>query len=64
MIKEISFEIKDKKHNYMEKLQCLDLKKMSNIANNINLDVNYIFGGYNLSVFEEKESDRLILIMQ
>ena len=48
----------------MEKLQCLDLKKMSNIANNINLDVNYIFGGYNLSVFEEKESDRLILIMQ
>jgi len=64
LIKEISFEVEGKNHSYMEKLQCLDLKKMSAIANNINLDVSYIFGDYNLSPFEEQKSDRLILILQ
>ena len=48
----------------MEKLQCLDLKKMSDIAKKINLKVKYVFGDYNLSAFDEQESDRLILILQ
>ncbi len=64
LIKEISFEIQGEKHNYMEKLQCLDLKKMSDIAKSTNLKVKYVFGDYNLSAFDEQESDRLILILR
>jgi len=64
LIKEISFEIQGEKHNYMEKLQCLDLKKMSDIAKSTNLKVKYVFGDYNLSAFNEQESDRLILILR
>jgi len=64
LIKEISFEIQCEKHNYMEKLQCLDLKKMSDIAKSTNLKVKYVFGDYNLSAFNEQESDRLILILR
>jgi len=64
LIKEISFEIQGEKHNYMEKLQCLDLKKMSDIAKSTHLKVKYVFGDYNLSAFDEQESDRLILILR
>jgi cyclopropane fatty-acyl-phospholipid synthase-like methyltransferase len=64
LFKEISFEVNGKNHNYIEKLQCLSLDKISDFAQKVHLNVNHVFGNYDLTAFDEKISDRLILIFQ
>jgi len=64
LIKEISFNIDDVAHNYIEKLQCLNLKKMEDMASRLSLKPIHVFGDYKLSKFDESKSDRLILILQ
>ncbi len=64
LIKKISFEVKGEKHNYIEKLQCLNLIKMSDMAHSLSLELTHVFGDYKLSKFDERKSDRLILILQ
>ena len=64
LIKEISFEVNDKKHKYIEKLQCLTLEKMIGFTQKINLKINHVFGDYYLTTFDERNSDRLILIIK
>lgn len=64
LIKEISFDIKGTEHNYIEKLQCLNLNKMKDMAHNLSLNAIHVFGDYKLSKFDESKSDRLILILQ
>lgn len=64
LIKNISFNTDGMEHNYTEKVQSLSLKNIIHFAEQANLHVKNIFGDYNLSSFDDKNSDRLILILQ
>ena len=64
LTKIISFRADNEEHNYMEKVQCLSLEKIIKFATESQLKVKNIFGAYDLSPFDEKTSDRLILVLQ
>ncbi len=64
LIKKIKFNTNNKNFEFEEKVQCLTLSKFKNISKIANLKIKHIFGDYNLRPFDEKESDRLILIFQ
>lgn len=64
LIKKISFKADNREHNYTEKVQALSLVDIINFTKQANLKVKNIFGDYNLSSFDEKKSERLILILQ
>ena len=64
LIKKIKFNTDDKHFEFEEKVQCLTLPKFKNMSKIANLKIKHIFGDYNLSPFDEEESDRLILIFQ
>ena len=64
LIKDISFEADHKKHHFTEKLQCLTLSKIKEFAKLSGLKVSHTFGNYQLDVFDENNSDRLILILE
>ncbi len=62
--KEIKFNINEKLYEFEEKIQCLTLSKFKSMSKKVNLKIKHIFGDYNLNPFDEKESDRLIIIFQ
>jgi cyclopropane fatty-acyl-phospholipid synthase-like methyltransferase len=64
LIKDIYFEADSKEHHFSEKLQCLDLKTIENFAKKAGLKISNTFGNYNLDPFNEKASDRLILVLK
>ncbi len=64
IIKEIEVTFKKEVHHYMEKVQALDLDKMEKFAKVANLEIQHVFGDYELNAFDSENSDRLILIMQ
>lgn len=64
LIKNINFKADEMEHNYTEKVQSLSLENIMSFAEQANLKVKNIFGDYNLSSFDEKKSERLILILQ
>ena len=64
IIKEIDVTDNGEVHHYMEKVQALDLKKMKQFAQAAGLEIQHVFGDYELNSFEAENSDRLILIMQ
>lgn len=64
LIKEIKFNIDETPFEFEEKVQCLTLSKFKEISKEANLKIKHSFGDYNLNSFDEKESDRLILIIQ
>ncbi|MEN8124541.1 MAG: class I SAM-dependent methyltransferase [Bacteroidota bacterium] len=62
--KVIEFNTDDKLFEFEEKVQCLTLPKFKSMSKKANLKIKHIFGDYKLMPFDEKESDRLILIFQ
>lgn len=64
IIKEIDVNYNGEIHHYMEKVQALDLNKMERFAKVAGLEIQHVFGDYELNSFEASSSDRLILIMQ
>jgi len=64
IIKEIDVTNNGEVHHYMEKVQALDLKKMKQFAMAAGLEIQHVFGDYELNPFDAQNSDRLILIMQ
>lgn len=62
IIKDISFEVDEKKYHYQEKVQALTLKDFEIMLNGSGFQIIECFGNYSLEKFDEKESDRLILI--
>ena len=64
IIKEIDVNYQGEVHHYMEKVQALDLIKMKYFAQAAGLDIQHVFGDYELNPFDGTNSDRLILIMQ
>lgn len=64
IIKEIEVHHDDKVHHYIEKVQALDLNKMKHFAKAAGLEIQEVFGDYELNTFDKLNSERLILIMQ
>lgn len=64
ILKEIEVHFKDERHHYLEKVQALDLDKMNYFADKAGLEIQEIFGDYDLNPFDKENSERLILVMQ
>lgn len=64
IVKEINFDADGEHHRYFEKVKCLDLDKINLYINSVGFKIKHIFGNYNLDVFDEATSDRLILVLE
>lgn len=60
--KEIRFEDKDHQYSFCEKVRLLDFSTLKKMLNATQLQIITTFGSYSLSPFDEKTSDRLIII--
>ena len=64
ILKEITVHDNGETHRFLEKVQALDPVKMKYFVKQAGLRIQEIFGDYELSPFDEKHSERLILILQ
>jgi len=64
IIKTIDVKHNDQVHHYIEKVQALDLDKMKLFAKAAGLEIQEIFGDYDLNPFHKSHSERLILLMK
>jgi cyclopropane fatty-acyl-phospholipid synthase-like methyltransferase len=64
IVKEINFKADGKDHTYFEKVKCIDLPKIKSFLKAANFKIKYTFGNYQLDVFDEHTSDRLILVLE
>lgn len=64
IVKEINFDADGKHHTYYEKVKILDLPKIKKYLNAVNFKIKHIFGNYQLENFNQKTSDRLILVLE
>lgn len=62
--KKIDFEAEGKSHSYCEKVQLLEFSTLEKMLNATQLQIISTFGSYSLSSFDQKSSDRLIIIAQ
>lgn len=62
IIKKIDFNDNGKSFHFEEKVQALVLADFEFLINQTNLKIDTIFGDYNLNEFDEKNSDRLIIV--
>ncbi len=62
IVKNISFSCEKKNYSYEEHLQLYSLKDFKNMFAKNNLHIANTFGDYQLNSFDEKKSDRLIII--
>lgn len=62
--KEIQFEDNGQAHVFAEKVRLLDFSTLKSMLNATQLQIIRTFGSYSLSPFDEKTSDRLIIIAQ
>ena len=60
--KDISFTIDGVDHHYKEKVQAIRLKEFKNYFKELNINLLHCFGNYDLQPYDEKYSERLILI--
>jgi SAM-dependent methyltransferase len=64
LYKKINFTADGKKHEYTERLKCLDFNLFKTYLAEAGLRIKFIFGNYNLEAFKIEKSERLILIFQ
>ena len=62
--KKISITDKKNKYNFTEKVRLISKQKFINYANGLNMDLIFTFGNYNLTKYNKKTSDRLILVFK
>lgn len=62
IVKEIQFKDQNKTYSYKEYVKYIDLQDFSSYINHSGLKIESIFGDYDLSAFDEKLSDRLIIL--
>jgi len=63
IIKTIEVVTKQKTYHYFERVKYLDFEKIKEYLKIVGLQVNAVFGDYNLQPFNEKTSNRLLLII-
>lgn len=64
IMKQIDFEDANKNFSYIEKVKALTLGDFEAFFEKANLELKYTFGDYQLNDFDEKSSERLILVVQ
>lgn len=64
IVKDISFKSEDKVQKFQEYVRRIDLQKFKTYFNGCGLELQETFGDYHLNAFDEKNSERLILIAQ
>lgn len=62
IVKNISFIDKNIPYSFVEKVKYIDLKKFEDYFSSAGLKINNLFGDYQLTEFNPKTSDRLIII--
>lgn len=62
ILKHIKFTDKGKDYKFTERVKFLDIDKFKSYFLKVGFSVEYIFGDYNLSTFNKKTSNRLILV--
>ncbi|MDC0177301.1 class I SAM-dependent methyltransferase [Polaribacter sp.] len=62
IFKHISFSVDDINHAYTERVKYLDLDKMTSFFEKVGFTIINVFGNYHLNTYEDKTSDRLIII--
>lgn len=60
--KHISFSVEGKNHAFTERVKYLDLDKMTSFFGKVGFTITNVFGNYHLNTYEDKTSDRLIII--
>ena len=64
IIKEIEVIDANETHHFIEKVQALDLTKIRRFAKAAGLEIDQVFGDYDLHPFLPQSSERLILVMR
>ncbi|MEX2379916.1 MAG: class I SAM-dependent methyltransferase [Vicingaceae bacterium] len=64
IVKDISFESEGKVQKFQEYVRRIDLQKFKTYFQRCGLELQETFGDYHLNDFDEKKSERLILIAQ
>jgi len=64
IIKEINFDDDGQHFRFYEKVKNLDFKKINGFLEQVGFKIKHIFGNYRLEDFDEKTSDRLILVLE
>lgn len=64
IFKNIQFEVDGEKHDYTERLKCIDLKLFKMYFEAANLEIKHVFGSYDLENYNPETSERLILVFQ
>lgn len=62
IIKKINFKDNNKEYQFQEKVEAVSLTNFKRIIRKDGMKIINTFGNYNLDVFDEQSSDRLILI--
>ncbi|WP_196886436.1 class I SAM-dependent methyltransferase [Aureivirga sp. CE67] len=64
IVKQISFNAKNKDFVFYEKVKYLNLSKIESYLEQVGLKLITTFGGYNLEPFNKETSNRLILVVE
>ncbi len=64
IIKNISFNHKDKQHSYTERVEAISLDDFKSYFEKAGVSLKHCFGDYDLNTFDEQTSERLILIFK
>lgn len=64
IVKDIHFEDKGKSYHFEERVRALTLADFETMLSKAGLNVLHKFGNYDLEVYDEKKSSRLIIIAQ
>lgn len=64
ILKDIYIKDNDKNYHFQESVSAFNLDDIKTMAAMADLTIIHTFGDYNLNPFEEKSSDRLILVMK
>ena len=64
IVKDIRFTAENKDHHFTEYVRNISLNKFKDYFTSAGLKLKHIFGDYDLNEFKEKESPRLILILE
>ncbi|GHA50642.1 methyltransferase [Salinimicrobium marinum] len=62
ILKNIAFHDEDESYNFTEKVKALTLEDFKEYFDRAGINLKHIFGSYQLEKYDEKESDRLILV--
>ena len=59
--KHIKFKDKETNHHYTESVQLIDFYQFQSLFNQVGLQITETYGNYDLSAYDEVNSDRLII---